>query len=115
MVIVYGMMSPLWWLFGWFTVWYRPENGNRNFTWVRQVDTIFFWGNSAIWAGVLLSFCLSWIDVAAFRFIYWLFVLISAVGGPWGGWIVADWLIGWLAGWLIGWLVGCMFSRLPSA
>ena len=36
-----------------------------------------------------MTFCLSWIDLAAFRFIYWLFVLISAVGGPWGGWIVA--------------------------
>ena len=35
MVIIYGIMSPLWWLFGWFAVWYRPENGNRNFTWLQ--------------------------------------------------------------------------------
>ena len=91
MVIIYGVMTPIWWLFGWFTVWYRPENGNRNFTWLNIVDTLFFWGNSAIWAGVLLSFIILWIspDSAGLRFFYWIFVLISCVGGPWGGWIVA--------------------------
>lgn len=89
MAWLWGMLGLLWILFSFFSVWYRPENGNRNFTWVRDIDTVFFWGNTALWSIVFCALMLTLIDIGIFRFFYFICFLISAFLGPWLGWWVA--------------------------
>ena len=88
MVILYGLLAPVWWTFAWMAVWYRPENGNRNFIWVDTVDTIWFWGNTITWGTVFVFFWLALFPSAVFRFAYWVVVLASALAGPFAGWWV---------------------------
>jgi hypothetical protein len=80
-VILSGCLAPVWWVFSYLSV-YFPT---KEYTWKNPVDTIFFWGATGTWGFLLFCFGLSFIPVAAFRFIYYLAFLISNVWGPWLG------------------------------
>jgi hypothetical protein len=89
MASIYGGSAPIWGLLSCLAVWYRPDQGNKNFVFLKFIDTVWFWGSIGLWGSTFFFFLLALIPTATFRFIFWLWVLISAVGGPWGGWWVA--------------------------
>lgn len=80
-VLLSGCLAPVWWVFSYLSV-YFPT---KEYTWKNPVDTIFFWGATGAWGFLLLCFGLSFIPLAAFRFIYYLAFLITNVWGPWLG------------------------------
>jgi hypothetical protein len=86
--ILFGVLSPIWWLFSFLTVYYptKPDLTKIMTTaWVNPVDMIFFLGATGTWGFVLLCFGLSFIPSAAMRFIYFLSFMISNIWGPWLG------------------------------
>jgi len=109
-VVMYGLGAIIWEGFMFFSIWFR-------LTWSDQYgvdctaigscaspmfpmsldmmpDKIFFWGSTGIWGLTITFFLFGLIPSAAFRFMYWLVVLLGSIVGPMSGfWVVLVWYI----------------------
>lgn len=85
--IIFGCLTPLWAAFTWLAVYYPTHSFglNNTFVWKNPVNLIFWWGSIGAYGFTFVAFALSFIPLAAFRFIFFLAFCIQNAVGPWGG------------------------------